>query len=204
MNHNFHKIITPDTLKSKFLIGKEWKWITDEFRDVPDYEGFYQVSTFGRVKSLARKVVHLETMLYRKERILKANLNYNYLKVVLYKNGKPKTFTIHALISMAFLGHKPDGTNRYVVDHKDYNKLNNHVSNLQIITNRENNSKDQFRHNRSSKYVGVSRGKFANKWSAQIWYNGKKRHLGYFVNELDAHNAYQESKEELEESILVK
>jgi hypothetical protein len=78
-----------------------------------------------------------------------------------------------------------------VVDHIDFNPLNNHVSNLQIISQRENRSKDTWRKNPASQYTGVSWHKASQKWRAQIGINGKKKGLGLFSSELEAHEAYQ-------------
>jgi hypothetical protein len=73
-------------------------------------------------------------------------------------------------------------------DHIDGNGLNNCKSNLRIVTSRQNS---QNRHiNKTSKYVGVSWLKAAKKWMAFIRINGAKKYLGYFENEIDAHNAY--------------
>ena len=92
---------------------------------------------------------------------------------------------------MTFLNHKPDGTNKTVVDHKDNIKTNNYLSNLQLITNRENLIKFRLIGNYSSKYVGVYWHKRAKKWCSQIQINGKMKYLGLFVNEEEAHETYQ-------------
>ena len=175
----------------------------ERWRDIPDYEGSYQVSDFGRVKSLAKEKTGGIGNYKRKERILKTPLSFGYRMVSLSNGPKVKSFKVSVLVAMAFLDHKTDG-HKVIVDHKDNIRTNDYLSNLQLITNRENSSKDRFRGNYSSKYVGVCWKKENMKWAANIVIDGKLNYLGYFVNELDAHNAYQESKEELEESILVK
>lgn len=154
------------------------------WKDVPGYEGLYQVSDLGRIKSLVRK-----TRL--RERILIPLINRGYYCVDLSKNGQRKMIKISILVAMAFLGHKPDGTHKIVVDHLDNIKAHNCVSNLQLITNRENCSKDKFRHNYSSKHVGVCWVKRDKKWKSQICINGELRNLGYFDDEIEASNAYQ-------------
>ena len=95
---------------------------------------------------------------------------------------------MHILVAMAFLGHKPDG-HKIVVDHINGDKLNNRLENLQLITNRENVSKD--RNGCSSKFVGVHWDKSTSKWKAHIAIEGKQKHLGRFSNELQAAEAYQ-------------
>lgn len=158
------------------------------FKDIPNYEGHYQVSNLSNIKSLK----------YRKEKILKSNADKDgYLRISLLKDNKRKTFRIHQLVAIAFLNHKLNG-NTIVVDHKDYNKLNNNLNNLQLVTQRKNTSKDQFRHNRSSKYIGVCWSKEKNKWYTQIQINLKKVHLGYFKDEYKAHLSYQSKLNEIE------
>jgi hypothetical protein len=165
----------------------------EEFRSIPGYEGYYEVSNFGNVKSLEREILingkYPSTV---KERIFKLSLETRgYYVVHFNKNGKSKNMKIHVLVAMAFLGHVPDGTMKIVVDHIDNNPLNNHVSNLQLISNRENLSKDK--KNGSSKYTGVLWSKATNKWRSEIRINGKKKHLGLFISEEEAHEAYQKA-----------
>jgi len=160
------------------------------WKDVIGFEGLYMISSFGRVKSLAGKIIGRGkgTML-SEERILKNRINsHGYYVINLYKNGKCKTFQIHQLVAIYFLNHTQCGY-KIVVDHVNNDKLNNHVSNLQLISNRLNSSKD--RKDGSSQYTGVSWFKKSNKWRSNIRINGKLKHLGYFENEIDASNAYQ-------------
>jgi hypothetical protein len=115
------------------------------FKDIPNYEGKYQISNLGRVKSLKRIVVYPDKRKDRvqDERILKTGLSSKrYLSVSLWKNGKPRTKLIHVLIAEAFLNHKPCGM-KLVVDHINAIKTDNRLDNLQLITNRENLIKDK-------------------------------------------------------------
>jgi hypothetical protein len=152
------------------------------WKDVPNYNGDYQVSNLGRVKSIKRK----------KEKILKPGVDGGrYLCVNLYKNSILKNFKIHSLVAMCFLGHKTDGTHKIVIDHINNIKTDNRVENLQLITNRENTSKD--RKGCSSNFTGVSWSKSANKWRSLIYNEGKLNHLGYYTCELKAAIIYQKS-----------
>ena len=100
------------------------------FKDVPGYEGFYQVSNLGNIKSLSRVVTTKVGFKTNKERILKpSKLPNGYLCVVLCKFGNRKQYYIHQLSAMAFLKHMPCKFT-LVVDHKDNNKLNNYYKNL--------------------------------------------------------------------------
>lgn len=158
------------------------------WKDIPGYEDKYQVSNFGRVKSLKRKVKNKHSYRIVKEKILKQTYDFvGYLKVTLFYNNERKTKKVHQLVAMAFLNHKPDG-HKFVVDHIDNNSFNNNVENLQIITNRQNSSKDK--KGFTSKYTGVYWHKSSNKWNSRIRINGRQIDLGYFKNEYDAHLAY--------------
>jgi hypothetical protein len=154
----------------------------EEYRAVKGYEGLYEVSNYGNVKSLKRKGV-------LKDKILKCSKDSaGYLGAYLLKDGYGKRFATHQLVAIAFLNHTPNG-NKIVVDHIDNNPRNNKLHNLQIITQRENTSKDKKAG--SSKYPGVHWHKQANKWRATIMINGKTKSLGLFTNELQAANYYQ-------------
>lgn len=166
------------------------------WKDIPDYEGFYQVSNFGRVKGLDRKSWNGKVFFNKTGIVLKLKLNRNgYYTVNLCKSNLKKTLRVHQLVAVAFLNHKIDGF-KIVVDHIDGDKKNNNVSNLQLISMRENISRS--RKNGTSKYTGVCFDKYSNKWKSTIGINGKNKHLGNFKNEYDAHLAYQNALKNLE------
>lgn len=162
-------------------------------KEVKNYENLYVIDEEGNVKSLGRWVNHStgKSKVYKKPKTLKQSTNnHGYKTVALFDNsGNKKTWPVHMLVAINFLNHIPDGTHKLVVDHIDNNRLNNNYKNLQIITARENTSKD--RKGGSSKYVGVSWYKKTSKWIASINIDGKKKSIGYFENEYDAHLAYQ-------------
>lgn len=94
------------------------------WRDIPGYEGLYQVSAFGKVKSLITN------------RILKDRFDHKgYLSVILYKNNTKKVIKVHRLVAKIFLDNKD---NKEQVNHKDGNKANNNVSNLEWCNCKEN------------------------------------------------------------------
>jgi len=156
------------------------------WKDIPNYEGFYQASTLGRIKSLNFKRTG-------KEGVLKDNFDKKgYSGVRIFKDKKGKSFKVHKLIAMTFLGHVPCGYKK-IVDHKDNNPSNNNVDNLQIITQRRNASKDKDLNKKTSKYTGVFWLKDKKIWTSKIRINGSIKHLGHFKNEQDASDCYNQA-----------
>ena len=94
------------------------------WKDIAGYEGIYQISNYGKVKSLKNN----------KTRKLIEDRD-GYLWVALYKNKKQKIFFVHRLVAKAFIENK---TNKPQVNHKDENKKNNIVTNLEWVTAKEN------------------------------------------------------------------
>lgn len=108
------------------------------WKDIPGFEGYYQASDLGRVKSLRRKIVDsVGHEYFVEERIMKAvfNKKIGYLRVIICKNGTRKTTTVHRIVALA---HLPNPENKRTVNHKDGDKLNNCISNLEWATTTEN------------------------------------------------------------------
>lgn len=103
----------------------------EEWRNIKGFEGYYQVSNFGRVRSLDRKIYHPydRVMTSYKGKIMKASTrNKGYLGICLTKGNKQKSFLIHRLVAEAFIPN-PNGYSQ--VNHIDENKKNNRVDNLE-------------------------------------------------------------------------
>lgn len=167
------------------------------FKDVPEYEGYYQVSNLGNIKSLSISIFNGNGYYMSKEKLLNPYKNdEDYLVVNFRKNNISKQFKVHQVVAMAFLGHIPNMTNKIVVDHINNIQLDNRLENLQIITQRENASKDK--KNTSSKYTGVCF--YKNKWKSVIRIEKQRFSLGSFKDEIDARNAYQKALKNWEES----
>ena len=157
----------------------------EEFKTIEGFDGFYEISNLGRVKSLK----------CNREKILKpTDKGSGYMQVSLYLGRKLTPIKIHFLVAQYFLNHTKRSS-KIVIDHINNIKSDNRVDNLQIISQRENNSKDKKGY--SSEYIGVSWNKQANKWHSQIVIKGKVKYLGLFTNELDAHYAYQKTLNEI-------
>lgn len=113
-------------IENSFIMEEEiWK-------DIEGYEGLYQVSNLGRVKSLARvdAIGH-----FRKEKILSTYCVRGYLLVTLCKNKKQTHFFVHRLVATAFI---PNPDNLPVINHKSENKNENNIENLEWCTHNYN------------------------------------------------------------------
>jgi len=102
--------------------------IEEIWKDIEGYEGSYQVSNLGRIKSLKRNTSNV----CKKDKILKQKLEkYGYMRVHI----RNKSYLVHRLVALTFI---PNLKNKRTVNHKDGNKLNNHICNLEWATNSEN------------------------------------------------------------------
>lgn len=170
------------------------------WKDIKDYEGIYQVSNYGRIKSLKRLIVTDKKNYRVKEKLIGSNNYDGYISVGLSKKGKTKHFKLHSLVAMAFLGHKPDGYNK-VVNHKDLNKKNNHIDNLEIVNQRYNSNAKHLKS--TSKYIGVSWSKKSKKWTSAITVKSKSYYLGRFDKEKDAREIYLKAVKKIENGYIV-
>lgn len=106
--------------------------MTEIWKDIPGYEGLYQVSNMGRVKRLEGYDAGGR---YREEHCLKPQVDgSNYLQVYLFKNGEGTLTLVHRLVAKAFIPN-PDG--KPTVNHLDENKHNNAAWNLEWATRKE-------------------------------------------------------------------
>ena len=140
----------------------------------------YQISNHGNVKII------------RTGKIMKpAKSGHGYLSVILCNDGDRSTKCIHKMVALSFI---PNPDNKAIVDHISRDKLNNHISNLRYASSTENNQNRSIGFNNTSGIVGVSFHKASQKWTAQIFVNGLKKHLGSFDDKNDAITARQEAE----------
>lgn len=153
------------------------------WKDIKDYEKLYQVSNLGRVRSLSHLASNgVKDILY-KGRILKPFLDgkKNYLQVCLSKNNNKRKYLVHRLVAETFIENK---YNKAEVNHKDGNKQNNYVDNLEWVTSKENKNHAykngyyntyKFKHRKSknnSKKItinGITKSLY--KWSKELNYS---------------------------------
>ena len=96
---------------------------TEIWKDIPNYEGLYKINNYGKIKRLPFN------------RYIKTHNEKGYIRVALCKNNKVKHLYLHRLIALTFI---PNPENKPEVNHKDGNKLNNNINNLEWSTRKEN------------------------------------------------------------------
>lgn len=99
------------------------------WKDILEYEGFYQASNWGRVKSLGNGKTH------KAEKIMKLKLDDGYYRIQLCKNGKYRCFRVHRLVWEAFNGPIPEGMQ---INHNNEVKTDNRIENLSLMSAKEN------------------------------------------------------------------
>lgn len=103
------------------------------------------------------------------------------------EDGSRKFVRVHRMVAMCFIETNPgDNFSDLIVNHIDGNKGNNHVSNLEFVTNRENINHGNIKREYTSKYPGVHFSKKANKWAAETNVCGRKFFIGYYDSEDEA------------------
>lgn len=103
------------------------------WKDIEGYEGLYQISNIGRVKSLPKKRRYGTE--YQEEMFLKQKNNKGYLQVNLYNSNGMKSYQVHRLVAQTFIKNLK---NKEEVNHKNGLKTDNRVENLEWVTPKEN------------------------------------------------------------------
>lgn len=162
------------------LEGEIWK-------DIQGYDGYYQVSNLGRVKSLSRDVFYGMGYYLKKEKILKPTMRKDGYQVVgFYIENIRKLFLIHRLVATAFVKNL---FNKEKVIHIDFIKHNNNSNNLEWTNLLETACHQMSNQKSLSEFIGVSFRKNRNKWLSSIVINGKPIHIGSFKTQEEAYQA---------------
>lgn len=159
------------------------------WKDIIGYEGLYQISNFGRVKSMPKNVIctNISTRT-QKEKILKPDLmKKGYLRVCLSDKGRELRIMIHRLVYSHFKGPIPNGL---VINHVDMNKQNNNDWNLELNTNRQNTH--HFRKSiKRDLPIGVRR--LRGKFQARLNISSKVIYLGVYTTPEEASLVFQQA-----------
>ena len=170
------------------------------WKDIPDYEGYYQVSDIGRVRSLDRWITYSNGQeRFYKGGIMRGGTQAGYKFTTLKIASQGRAYRVSQLVAMAFLKHQPNGSKK-VVDHINGDRSDDRLENLRVVTLRENvttcfrANKDSF----SSEHIGVCWDSSVGKWMSSIFCDGKSTFLGHFDCELEASMKYQRALSEIE------
>lgn len=151
------------------------------WKDVVGYEGLYQVSNLGRVRSVDRTIEDKFGRIKRKRlfkgKLLRLNLCKNgYIIAVLWRNQRTKSCYVHRLVAMAFI---PNHENKPEIDHIDGDRSNNRSNNLRWCTRKENLNFPLAQKRRydshKGKFVGEKNPNFGKKRSFEFVENMRKR-----------------------------
>lgn len=151
---------------------------TEIWKSLATTKDSIEISNYGNIRDTIKNTIIYPNI-----------TEHGYYYIWFNINNKSVTFRLARLVYKLFKGKLINGM---VIDHKDNDRSNNYVDNLQQITARENSSKDRWRKGKTSRYTGVSWDVKSNKWSACICFNGKTFHIGKFDIELEASMAYED------------
>lgn len=162
----------------------------EEWRPIKDYEGLYEVSNMGRVRSLDREIITSNgKKIHLKGKILKLQLNNSgYLFVGLNKHNK-KHFYVHFLVAKSFI---PNLENKQFIDHINTNKTDNRVENLRWVTREENMNNPLTK----KKMSEINRGENNPMYGKKLSEETKKK----ISESLEGHEVSEETKKKISES----
>lgn len=131
------------------------------WKDIKDYEGVYQISNFGNIRSLNRIIKDKNKTYLLHGKILKLGIRNKYKVINLHKNNIRKSFQVHRLVAEAFI---PNPDNLAIVNHIDENPINNNVKNLEWCSQKHNvnHSKHKLYHTKNAKLSNITNEKYIN------------------------------------------
>ena len=147
--------------------------MTEVWKDIPGYEGLYQASTSGSIRSLDRVYECVSPLgrsytQIRRGKVMLPSVNFDgYLNIQLTKDSKSKTLFVHRLVAMTFILN-PE--NKPQINHKDKNRQNNEISNLEWVTQSENMQHAVC----TGALLGGNRGKHLSEATKQKLYQARK------------------------------
>ena len=151
-------------------------YMEEIWKDIVGYEGYYLVSSFGRIKNKKEKIIFQTTT------------HHGYKRTVLQKKGIIKNFFVHRIVAESFIGPRPDG---YQVNHKNLIRSDNNFQNLEYVTDSQNKKHSWLR--RKNFYEITDNKKFRVK----IWYKNKHFCFGTYNTPEEAEEVYKKKHFEL-------
>jgi hypothetical protein len=176
------KLLPHKNFSLEDMDGEIWK-------DIERCEGRYQMSNFGRLKSLSRIIDNKRGTYILKEKIIALYINkLGYVIFSIKINNKQFNFLAHRVVATLFVENKKINSE---VNHIDRIRSNNVFTNLEWVSRAENGCHRSLNIKKTSKYIGVSIDKKMkiNIWKSQIQINNKKIHLGFFKTEEEAYQS---------------
>lgn len=164
------------------------------WKPIKGFEGYYEVSSMGRIKSLERVIIKSNgAKLNVKETILKPAPTLGYLGVHICRDGIKKMAFIHRVVANTFLDYPLNSKEIIVADHINGITTDNRLENLRFVTTRFNSTMGMRKNKRiaRSKFIGVSYVTCRKKWKAEICINGYRKYLGTYKTDIEASIAYQ-------------
>ena len=145
----------------------------EEWKNIVGYEGKYQISSLGRVKSLNYRNTG-------KEKILKQNINKGYKEISLFNGKTKKIYLVHRLVALHYISNP---NNYPCVNHKDEDKTNNTVSNLEYCTYKYNNNYGtrncRISKNKKGKYAGENHYFYGRHHTEETKHKMSKSHKNF-------------------------
>lgn len=164
------------------------------WKPIAEFNGVFEISNLGAIRRFKGGRYHILTP---------TKSTGGYLRVCLCLNNKNYVRAVHRLVALTFI---EKGAYANVVNHKDGNKLNNALENLELVTQKENHlhalslkRTQRCNHPRGAyqrKYI-KNDGSIKKVWYAQIVFKNKKKKLGVFKNKLEAQGAFKQAFERL-------
>ncbi len=156
------------------------------WKEIPEYEGYYEVSNYGNIRTMNRFIVNSKGIKsyyvskYRNPSV------YDYRIILLSKNGKVKGFKISRLVALLFVSGR--NLEKNIVNHIDGNKLNDYFKNLEWCTSSQNSihSFEKGMSIKKNKVSGIFYEKRRNKWASYLYRNNKNIFIGRFNTQEEA------------------